>query len=289
MVFLSADGQRSKKRLFCETNPFLRGNRGSFSKTNPFLLSKTSPLELMMTRMRTMFFVLSVVAITSAVASVPNVRGWADSAFGGAPLPQADDFWPATRPPFSFVYDGKSSETFLASWKRDVQTKESTDRIEYHVQWDDPQTGLKVTALATAFKDFPAVEWLLRFENTGAKDSPILENVQALDISMATTPAQNLVLDKINGDDASTNSYVPSERGLKPGESVSLAPVGGRPSNGTFPFFNLQQGSRGFFTAIGWTGQWAASVGRNEAGATHLQAGMELTHLLMHPGESICT
>ena len=49
----------------------------------------------------------------------------------------------------------------------------------------------------------------------------------------------------------------------------------------------MQDGGRGFFTAIGWTGQWAAAVRRNETNSTHLRAGMELTHLVLHPGESI--
>jgi len=205
------------------------------------------------------------------------------------PIQQPGSMWPASRPPFSFVYDGKPSETFLPSWKRETQNREFADHTEYRVQWKDPQTGLKATAIVSAFKDFPAVEWFLRFENAGTKDTPILEKLQALDITLDTPPAQNLVLDQINGDDASERSYVPTERELQPGQNVALAPVGGRPSSGTFPFFNLQQGSRGFFTAIGWTGQWAASASRNEAGATHLQAGMELTHLSLHPGESIRT
>jgi alpha-galactosidase len=254
-------------------------------------------------------------AAPMANASLPDVLPWTASAFAGAPSPApgprravelavrrqdygqlpADQFpvqepgsmWPAGRPPFSFVYDGKSSETFLASWKRDSQNRDFADRVEYRVQWDDPQTGLRAAALVSAFKDFPAVEWFLRFENAGTKDTPILEKIQALDITLDTPAAQNLVLDQINGDDYSPRSFVPVERPLQPGQNVALAPVGGRPSNGTFPFFNLQQGSRGFFTAIGWTGQWAASVSRNQAGATHLQAGMELTHLSLHPGESI--
>ena len=232
-----------------------------------------------------------------AEVALPDVLQWTASAFAGplSPLPGRNgvvltgNMWPASRPPFSFVYDGKPSETFFASWKREIRKREFPDHTEYHIEWDDPQTGLKATALVSAFHDFPAVEWFLRFENAGTNDTPILEKVQALDITLNTSPAQNLLLDQINGDDASTNSYVPSERGLKPGQSVALAPVGGRPSNGTFPFFNLQQGACGFFTAIGWTGQWAASVRRNEAGATHLQAGMELTHLSLHPGESIRT
>ena len=79
------------------------------------------------------------------------------------------------------------------------------------------------------------------------------------------------------------------EHELVSGQSFTFAPVGGRPSNGTFPFFNLQFGTQGFFTAIGWTGQWAAFIARNTSGSAELQAGMELTHLLLHPGESIRT
>ncbi|HZM03285.1 MAG TPA: alpha-galactosidase, partial [Candidatus Saccharimonadales bacterium] len=232
-----------------------------------------------------------------ANVALPDVLRWTAAAFAGglssAPGLGAEaltgNMWPARRPPFSFVYDGKSLETLLASWKREIQKQEFADRTEYRVQWGDPHTGLKVTALVSAFHDFPAVDWFLRFENAGTNDTPILEKVQALDVTLATASAQDLVLDQINGDDASPRSYVPSKHGLQRGQSVTLAPVGGRPSNGTFPFFNLQQGASGFFTAIGWTGQWAASVGRNETGTTRLQAGMELTHLSLHPGESIRT
>jgi alpha-galactosidase len=40
-------------------------------------------------------------------------------------------------------------------------------------------------------------------------------------------------------------------------------------------------------TAIGWSGQWSARLERSNTGPTHLQAGMELSHLLLHPGEQI--
>lgn len=193
------------------------------------------------------------------------------------------DFWPSNQVPFSFVYNGAASAALLPGWKRDVQRTDSG----WQVDWIDPQTALKVTATATAFKDFPAVEWLLRFENTGAKDTPILENVQALDVRLNAGSNEDLTLDQINGDDASEHSFVPFERPLSAGQTVSLAPQGGRPSSGTFPMFNLMEGNRGIFTAIGWTGQWAASLERNSSGETRLKAGMELTHLLLHPGEAI--
>jgi len=39
--------------------------------------------------------------------------------------------------------------------------------------------------------------------------------------------------------------------------------------------------------AIGGTGQWAATLEHTAAGPTHIKAGMEKTHLLLHPGEKI--
>jgi hypothetical protein len=184
------------------------------------------------------------------------------------PEPKAGELWPMDKPPFLFSYDGKLSSEFLASWQRKTQSKDEAGGSVHITTWTDPKTGLEVSATATAFKDFPAVDWVLRFTNTGAQDTPILSQVAALDMLVGTAKEQSLVLDQINGDDCSERSFVPGERELKPGQSVALAPVGGRPSNGTFPFFNLQCGTGGFFVAIGWTGQWSASLRRDAAGPT---------------------
>ena len=110
-----------------------------------------------------------------------------------------------------------------------------------------------------------------------------------MDIVLRTKDQQNVVLDQIRGDDCSPQSFLPIESSLKLGQAVSFAPVGGRSSDTSFPFFNLDCGYEGLFTAIGWTGQWAAEINRATDGSVHLQAGMELTHLRLHPGEAIRT
>jgi len=204
------------------------------------------------------------------------------------PLPT--DFLAKDKPPFSFVYDGQPSATLLSTWKRTETPTAGTaaDRTVRTVTWTDPKTGLVLTATVTAFRDFPAVEWLLRFENRGTADTPLLENVQALDVTLGTG-ADPIVLDQIAGDDASTHSYNPIEQEVKAGQNVRFAPNGGRPSTGAFPFFNLDLGRCGLITAIGWSGQWAAGVQRDATGPTRLTAGMELTHLRLHPGEAIRT
>ena len=72
-------------------------------------------------------------------------------------------WWPSAEPPFSFIYDGKISATLLPSWQRKAETPPKQDRAWHVTTWLDAKTGLKVTATATVFNDFPAVEWVLRF------------------------------------------------------------------------------------------------------------------------------
>jgi alpha-galactosidase len=191
--------------------------------------------------------------------------------------------------PFSFRYNGAESGEFLKTWKRTVETKELSDRVQHQVTWTDPKTSLQVTAVAGSFKRFPAVDWVLSFENLGKEDTPIIENIQALDANLQTNAAkQPATLHRLTGDNCNETSFLPYETALPVGQTIAMASSGGRPSNTTaFPFFNYQYANQGVITAIGWSGQWAASLNRSAAGPTRLQAGMEKTHLVLHPGEKI--
>ena len=203
---------------------------------------------------------------------------------------QPDTLLMRSPPPFSFVYGGKPSAQLLPGWERTAETEELKDRVRHLVRWRDPQTGLCVTATVTAFKPYPAAEWLLHFENQGAQDTPILEDVQALDVALRTGNSKRAaVLHQIVGDMCNERSFLPFDTALGVGEGAHMAPVGGRSSNHTFPFFNLEYNAEGVIVGLGWSGQWAASLDRTSAGPTRLRAGMELTHLLLHPGEKIRT
>ena len=91
------------------------------------------------------------------------------------------------------------------------------------------------------------------------------------------------------GSHALITDFQPLEKTLEPGQITQLAAFGGRSSDGTLPLFNLAKpGGGGVVIGVGWTGQWAASLRRSERGVD-VQAGMEVTHLRLHPGESIRT
>lgn len=197
----------------------------------------------------------------------------------------------ASRLPFSFVYGGKSSAELLGGWKRETTPSTAAGGwTERQIVWTDPDTRLRVQATVRVCSAFPAADWVLHLENAGEKDSPILENIQALDATVRANFARRAVrFHSIRGDDCSERSFLPFSQDLAAGQAIRLAPAGGRSSNGTFPFFTLEYAGRGLVCGIGWSGQWAAALTRAENGPVRLSAGMEKTRLRLRPGETIRT
>ncbi len=228
--------------------------------------------------------------VMAGPSEIQQVENWAGKVFAGIDA-QVEGLLDAGSVPFSFVYGGMASAQFLPGWSREIETLQDPEKIEHRVRWADPDTGLVVRAQVKVFKLYSAVEWVLHFENTGTEDTPILENIQALDIQLITNEHWlPLAVHRLEGDASGDKSFAPFRTDLWGGKNLRMAPVGGRSSNTTaFPFFNLQYLDQGVIAAIGWSGQWAAALDRDTAGPTHWTAGMELTHLLLHPGEKIRT
>lgn len=195
--------------------------------------------------------------------------------------------------PFSFVYAGVPSSELLSKWKFEAK---ALDSLQTCYCWTDPETGLRVTALVRRFPHFAAADWVLFFENTCVTDTPLLEDVQAINLVLhqESANAQPMVLNTLTGDSCDQNSWLPVRHALLAGDKRTFAPNGGRPSNGAFPFWNLQQkdvdddtATEGMFVALGWTGQWKAEFYRNSEADVRITAGMERISTVLHPGEKI--
>ena len=207
------------------------------------------------------------------------VDTWIESHFSPEPMQRA----------FSFVYDGHNSEDFIASWETTF-SKEALDeeRTAHALAFTDPDTRLEVRVEAISYHNFPAVEWVLNFKNGGATDTPILEQILPLDTSHPLAE-ESAVLHYSKGALCCIDDFAPVEKPLEIEEQLHLQPGGGRSSSEILPFFNVESGSKGIVTGIGWTGEWKATFCREEENALRLGAGMALTHLKLHPGETIRT
>lgn len=193
------------------------------------------------------------------------------------------------QPPFSFVYGGQVSDMLLGNWRFSEMTKEldayRTSRTQVYT---DPKTSLQVRCEIVEYNDFPTVEWTLYFKNAGEKDTPILENIQALDTLFKRTQSEPFLLHHFVGSPYSPQDYRPLEIMLKPGTSKHISGAGGRPTNSDLPYFNLETVGGGVIAVVGWPGQWLAQFAWDKE-QLRLAAGQELTHLTLHPGEEIRT
>ena len=112
--------------------------------------------------------------------------------------------------PFSFVYDGVPSGKALATWTRETETRQlDAARTEHTVTWTAPGPGLRVRLTAIEYRDVPAVDWIVRFANTGRADTPILEEVQALDVTERCAPTELVAVHHALGDSNSVDSFRP--------------------------------------------------------------------------------
>ncbi|MBN2310001.1 MAG: alpha-galactosidase, partial [Candidatus Hydrogenedentes bacterium] len=204
-------------------------------------------------------------------------------------LPFVDAERRPAAPPFSFTYGGAHSDTFLSSWAYAATDEPAADGVTRRtVSYADPATGLRIDCQVTAYAQHPAVDWVCWLTNEGDADTPVVEGFLPLDAALLPGAADGPVtLRWSKGDDCCDDAFLPHDDALAPGETRRFAPVGGRSSNGTFPFFTLRDDAGGWVVAVGWTGQWAAEFARGDG--VRVRAGMETTHFRLRPGERVRT
>jgi hypothetical protein len=179
-------------------------------------------------------------SINASLAEIQEVLAWAEAQLNGADeSPLASDFLLSTEvAPFSFTHNSKPSSDFIATWNRVTTKDDQADRVSYVARYTDPATGLCVTVTAKAFKEFPAVEWLIELENMGSVDTPVIEDIATVDVTLLTdTAATPVVLHQLHGDSCGEMSFLPYDTVLGAGRNLTLVPTRGRPSQETaFPF-----------------------------------------------------
>lgn len=192
--------------------------------------------------------------------------------------------------PFSFVYGGVKSPELLERWSLERRSRElDLQRTEHTQVYRDTKTGIEVRCVAVEYHDFPTVEWTIFFKNTSSVDSPILENIQALDLRVERNGEGEFQLHHNKGAPATPTDYEPYETPLPNNTKLSVSAKGGRPSNGDFPYFNLAWPDEGVIIVVGWPGQWAGQFARDDGNGVQVRFGQELTHFKLLPGEEVRT
>jgi alpha-galactosidase len=194
--------------------------------------------------------------------------------------------------PFSFTYDGKPSAELLKTWECKRASRQlDAQRTEHSLTYTNPKTGLEVRCVAIAYADHPAVEWIVYFENKGTKDTPIIADVHALDTTIAVEEQpKECVIHHARGTKVVMDDFGPVDDALAPGASLKIGSSEKSTSSvNALPFFNVDLARKGMVAAVGWSGPWSAAFTRSTPESVTVEAGMETTHLLLHPKEHIRT
>lgn len=189
--------------------------------------------------------------------------------------------------PFSFRYDGQAFAPAGNTWHvdgGDIIREPVSENQDW--SWQHGQTGLRVTWHVKRFRNYPAVDTLLTFENTGNQDTALVEDVRNLDLKIhQCLPGKSFTIHGAHGGRCGLDDFMPFSREVT-SDGVRF---GSRDfsSNQELPFFNIETPqSRGVLVGLGWTGNWQAQFTADGA-QLHAQAGMPLTRFRLHPGERV--
>ena len=94
---------------------------------------------------------------------------------------------------------------------------------------------------AVEYDDYPTVEWTLHFKNTGSADTPIIENIQSLDVRWQRGPEREYLLHHNIGAPADNTDYTPLESVLGGNSTKRIGAAGGRSTNTNMSYFNLER------------------------------------------------
>jgi alpha-galactosidase len=230
-------------------------------------------------------------AVSPTPAETAEARRWAAAKFEGvANAKQHDGLQaepqPSVAPPFSFVYQGKQSADFLKNWRTERVSKTLNDgRTARTTTYSDPATGLEVRCDAVEYREYPACEWILRFKNTGAKDTGIIENILPMDLSL-TSASSEFVVHHARGSRFNIVDFQPIDDVLAANAKLQIE-SSPWPSTTALPFFNVEAGGHGIIAGIGWTEGWAANFHRDAGKSLSVKVGPSLGHFVLHPGEEV--
>ena len=212
----------------------------------------------------------------------PDVETWIKTTFARGKVP-----------PFSFIYDGQPSASFIKTWRYEATSNrtDNPDVVSYTFTYTQPTDGLRVRCEVKGYVSFGSIDWVLHVENNGRTDSKALRALQAIDLGLRYGKSGQFVMNYVEGSQITKDDFQPRQLILPAGKPMVMSPEGGRSSQGKYtPFFCITspQGG-GVMLSIGWTGNWQASVCARSGNEVSLKAGQKRFDLYLHPSEQIRT
>lgn len=136
---------------------------------------------------------------------------------------------------------------------------------EYHLV----EPGIPPRSEAPHFKfepnhmpDFRATEWKLWLPQSSGS-SEVINDLSSADFEIVFPSNRPTVLHWNTGSHGLPSDFQPHSVALNNGSEQSFESIGGRSSDGTMPYFHVEDGNGGIIFAIGWSGDWRCIVSKS--------------------------
>lgn len=216
-------------------------------------------------------------------AELDFARRWIESVLR-APSPDFLDGFAGVGWPFAFRLRGENADSFLGEWR--AENVSDSNGTTLGRRFHDPKSGLRVWWQVRRFEDFPAVEWVLTFENVGETNTPVLEEMKALRLFLTHSQrGAPYTVQGANGGRSLADDMIPFAWTLADSRQEVLLGGDHPSSNRHLPFFNLvTPEKRGVFVGVGWSGSWQAHL-RVEGNVLTVSVGLKDARFFLKPGE----
>ena len=186
-------------------------------------------------------------------------------------------------PAYDFRVDGKSFKKNIKDWsfEKGGTVPANGGGEATTVTLTHKKSGLRARVQGVIYEKRATCEWTVYIENTADKNSPVIKNFYAADCSVGTG-ISDLYVSK--GSDPAADDFQMKHT------FVNFIPMrftanGGR-TESFLPYFNINGKTNGAVLALGWTGQWSASLAQ-KTGSVSIKAKQEKFNACLLPGEEV--
>ncbi len=144
-------------------------------------------------------------------------------------------------------------------------------------------SGLDITVYLAAYPSCNAYEWTVYFENNTSRNSEVLRDIAVVETKFdGDSPRLKGIYGDVSGNYASYDFDLTEE-------NVTFSSTSGRPTDGVFPYYNLELDDGGYMMAVGWPGTWQADFVYAD-GVTSYKAQSDTGfESYLKPGETVRT
>ncbi len=192
----------------------------------------------------------------------------------------------ADNPAYDFNIGGKRLRNHLDEWEISVGAESAKGEIYRHgktsyITLRHKNSEITVTVEATVYEEYAACEWTVYIENNGNESSAVIKDFYAADC-VFDTGLSEVYFSK--GSEPAADDFELMKSVVCPTE-MKFNANGGR-SESWLPYFNISGSKCGIIAAVGWTGQWFASL-RQTLSGVRFKAKQEFFNAPLEPGEGI--